>query len=864
MKSPEDTNVLGKRRRSWNDDQKQVARKALQYHLDLEEHIRLRAIESATAKIEWAETMRKALIQSVQNGSVGPLEHEFHNESAQILQAIGLVQPSQLPTPTLLPSLMYASSPSVHLRESSLAPSNNLEGSLVAPQLQSSDVQPSAFRPLFIEPEIASGDMPVTVLIACETCGRSDFPTIHSLLSHARMSHEISYPSHEELARRCGRVISGPEVARIRQFGTQASSRVLFGMRAAIEESLREANDGVSRTAVRTLDLRADSIPLARLIQKEAGAPSIRVYEPTGDIDVETIEDDTQWFGPNPSLLLPAHHHPRGDDPEIEVQDEELESIPEDVAPQQAEPLGADLNSRFHLKRRLVLIDSSDRPSPPQTHQWMITVSAPSYTAHITTFLSKMTVSKFIHESTLYLELGSTCDPPFSVYGIASEPFLATIHLEWIGNTSRPLTVTHWIRLDATKSSRVVTGDTQMMDIELDRSTSFAPEQLVAAFRFPIVSLFRQEPQHHQNRSPAQTQVPGDEQTLLETLSPVLKKLLAKIPLTSHDLRARAVNAKTVSYALPRSLNEFLKLEHGRRKAYEWRHAVSLRALLFKSAQSDPSLSPYLSKIHALTSGSIYRWMDESDVFSRPASTAIDPSWSLAMEATFCRFCGLALDAHPQRSAEPEVAPEERIEDVIYDSPARYPVICPEAFNRTPIVQPSHSVANLSNLVPPRLEPVGLSGVDLMRWTDPLTIQYIQDLIGTFGLRGFDALSLSATSYETNAESAVAPYALLANCLSIVVKDLVQGGVTAAKRIGAQVRARRETEFIAQAFAAGDPFPSIPESTSSAKQILTPSHILRGLTEPSRRMVLLRAAVSRLPGEPPTNHAAFTLYPQAS
>lgn len=37
------------------------------------------------------------------------------------------------------------------------------------------------------------------------------------------------------------------------------------------------------------------------------------------------------------------------------------------------------------------------------------------------------------------------------------------------------------------------------------------------------------------------------------------------------DLRARAVDARTVSYTLPRSLNELLRLEYGRRKAYEVR-----------------------------------------------------------------------------------------------------------------------------------------------------------------------------------------------------------------------------------------------------------------------------------------------------
>lgn len=72
---------------------------------------------------------------------------------------------------------------------------------------------------------------------------------------------------------------------------------------------------------------------------------------------------------------------------------------------------------------------------------------------HITTFLSKITVSRADQETSQPingLNIDSevmTDQPPFSVVGIASEPFLARIRLDWVGGPSKPLIVTHWVRV---------------------------------------------------------------------------------------------------------------------------------------------------------------------------------------------------------------------------------------------------------------------------------------------------------------------------------------------------------------------------------------------------------------------------------
>lgn len=202
---------------------------------------------------------------------------------------------------------------------------------------------------------------PVTVLISCEVCGRSDFPTIHSVLSHARMSHAIYYRGHEELVGRCGRVVTGAEAERIRCHGTEASSRILLGMRSVIERGISDAQGGDATLLTKTLGLHADSAALASFLGRKPQTHSIRVYEPEGDIDIETVDHDSEAQQPRSMKQKTATRARRRSQTSFDsfpVVDMELVDVAGHHNTSVAPSL-APVASRFHLKRRLIITDSS-------------------------------------------------------------------------------------------------------------------------------------------------------------------------------------------------------------------------------------------------------------------------------------------------------------------------------------------------------------------------------------------------------------------------------------------------------------------------------------------------------------------------
>lgn len=263
--------------------------------------------------------------------------------------------------------------------------------------------------------------------------------------------------------------------------------------------------------------------------------------------------------------------------------------------------------------------------------------------------------------------------------------------------------------------------------------------------------------------------------------------------------------------------------------------------------------------------------MDAHEVFPRPEPAVVEEFCvGTPLDGAFCRFCGLPLDSHPERLEEPSVLPEERIEDVVYDPPPRRPVLCPEADRLPPIPRPPiidtqqllDSVISCSrrreSTTAKTRSRADVSYRDVVQWTNPELVHYVQDLTSSFHLPAFDALSvqLSRSSFSpgqvgvcsAETDKLVGAYALLGQCLRIVVKQLVHHGVGAARLVAEQVKARRRTELIAQAFALGDPFPSLSENTTSSSsiQVLTPSHVLKGLSSASCVASHLRASVGRL------------------
>ena len=273
-------------------------------------------------------------------------------------------------------------------------------------------------KPLFIYQQAVPGAPYVTLLIACETCGRSDFLTVHSVLNHARLSHGVLYRNHEECIECCGQVVTGPEALRIRRDGTMATGQALPGMRKLIELAFKRAGSTGSDLLYQTLGLHADSPALATYLGKTIQKKQIRVFEPEDDIDVVFVDEDDKtgpmvrrWRPPFVARIEGVTDS--NDDPTSPLgADDDLP--PELSLMKRSATLGLAGSevpaSRFHIKRRIIITDWSRQI--PQcalislwlklahlfltqwlplsvaqhtegdaqlSHQWMVSITSPSY-----------------------------------------------------------------------------------------------------------------------------------------------------------------------------------------------------------------------------------------------------------------------------------------------------------------------------------------------------------------------------------------------------------------------------------------------------------------------------------------------------
>lgn len=284
-------------------------------------------------------------------------------ESAQALAAIERTQPLRRPHhSTSLSQDAKELSPKAAAMPIEADPTENRQcsdGCEEEPDIGFSENMP---KPLFIQQE--SGAEPVTVLISCEVCGRSDFPTIHSLLSHARIGHAIYYRGHEELVGRCGRVVTGAEAQRVRRYGTEASSRIMLSMRSVIERGIGSAQGGGATLSTETLGLHPESAALAAFLGKSPKVHSIRVYEPEGDIDVDTVDHDLetqQLLAMRRRKATRTRYSKQTSFCNLAAANTDLTHItehPETSGPP-SQATVRDTASRFHLKRRLIITDSS-------------------------------------------------------------------------------------------------------------------------------------------------------------------------------------------------------------------------------------------------------------------------------------------------------------------------------------------------------------------------------------------------------------------------------------------------------------------------------------------------------------------------
>lgn len=300
--------------------------------------------------------------------------------------------------------------------------------------------------------------------------------------------------------------------------------------------------------------------------------------------------------------------------------------------------------------------------------------------------------------------------------------------------------------------------------------------------------------------------------------------------------------------------------------------------MLLKQAATDATLSARLPELRRLTTGSLYCWLDFNSVFTRPSvipglNDSDDTIEDYPVEGLYCRYCGLDLGEHPKVEIGTVVEMEERIEGIVYDPPKTRSVICPEATNldatpKRPIIDVRRWVNEVSASSPIPSNPRPhvkhgdiLSSKDLVRYTDPMTIRYIQFLTSStpVELPSFTSLSakLENLTFDrgrpggsaSSIEEVIAPHALLSQCLARFVKVIVDGGVEQARLVAEQVKAREQngTSNIRISSEDNIEWPDV----GMGKQMLTASHVLKGLEMPGRERWKAVVAILGVPLQTP-------------
>ncbi|KAL0961169.1 hypothetical protein HGRIS_006141 [Hohenbuehelia grisea] len=559
--------------------------------------------------------------------------------------------------------------------------------------------------------------------------------------------------------------------------------------------------------------------------------------------------------------------------------------------------------SRFHMVARVVVSDrswwtpSESRADEDQSHRWMILVEAPSYSMNLTTILNSICVSPAEFQplqpsSDIHFELKCS-EPPFVVIGTASHPFLARVELHFNpvsgkGDEHQKIVLEHWVELDPVKLPHPVTGEEQVVDVELDRQTLIGPARKDV---FNIASrgiwdrstiLRGTSVDGPVGKMKTNKAVPEYEQ--------VLRDLLPRFPMTMKDVQARTRSGyANVPYKLATSPTHLKSLPMGRRKAIEWGRASALRDVYVAEGQTRSSTLPSMS------TGDVFEWLEDNGFFIRDTISIQETSLKKrsrrlpkeisdadALPDEWCARCGLLSRVHAYFA---EVKAEEDTEEAscpfVGTDPWRssLPVI-----NIHDMIRPAES-CSLPGFTPRRYNDKQGFGWrrkarDLVAAVDPAMILGVERVVRHLSLPTFissqpqlpkghpnhrpeDAESLTLSldclgPTKDDVDHALAPYAVLGAVLKRFVGDLVRGGLEVAKRdkdraiqllIESDHRAIKEEDASAGDVAAtGDAGVDVPQSQTkrnavrsvvtkgrrtivSSSKMLTPGHILRGVVD---------------------------------
>ncbi|KAG8775735.1 hypothetical protein FRC12_001295 [Ceratobasidium sp. 428] len=674
-------------------------RAMLTHQIEFEIALRKRVAKVVEARIQWAERLKGMLLRGDQTttdpvqakqqaldefrAAYAPLDldpHTAHPRGSFLLQSLLDTPPPQTPDPT---------------RASS---STSKQLYLIPPTSE-----PTPFPPLLLL-----------------TCPHPSCPTPHpsttlqGLLNHARIAHgpSYTYASHDEFIASPGATsvldaqLEPERYARVRNEGVRVSAGGVRGLRALFEGAF----GGEEKMG---LGLSAETPALAGLLGRKIRKGKIRAFGQDDVVDVETVDGDEEvgrdrWkrYG----IWAPKRKERREVDMLMdEVEDtgvaaEDKDIIPSSLAARDASPVTnpslehGQSSSRFHVKKRVVISDwsrslrrSQIQPDGP-THRWMIRLTAPSYSDHVTTFISAIRV-QCASVPPLFEEIITCSTPPFAVSRLAKAPFLARVALVFSDEHTKDVTVTQWVDLDPMRSGRPILGAEQIFDVELNRNAKPLPVD-VSSDNIPSSVLWAEdrgiadgamqdertqqlfsiiEPElgaikSERDTTPTAPQEPALGEPLPEEdeltqphdrLIPILSKLRSKLPLTLED--SKDGSGLQVAYMCFSTRSELLEAPHGRRKAVEWQYArTMLKVLIAEYTTYDADLDPKL--VECLSVAQLHAYLTGEGVFPRPdpevlmikleEETELIPLAPVADSSQwppkYCGVCGLNISSHPQ------------------------------------------------------------------------------------------------------------------------------------------------------------------------------------------------------------------------
>ncbi|KAJ7691278.1 hypothetical protein B0H17DRAFT_1201138 [Mycena rosella] len=727
-------------------------------------------------------------------------------------------------------------------------------------------------------------------ILRCPVCLRTEFGSLQGLFNHARGTHSLAWTTHDECVRQCACALDAVQGGAVDFADLDAGAEVgsggiLPGLRSLFERAVGdEALDFGGETVLsRSLGYHVDTPALASFLGRAPIRRGVVVWDPEAVVDVDGL--DVEKPRAKPRWRMPfAHRNVYKDAPAPPASAaspvERAASPPprtNAAAPANANtaPGLPTTSSRFHIASRIVVVDRSlwiplDHRIGGDTHKWMVSVDAPSYTHHITTVLQSLTV-------TAPAGLLLTAAPPFVVIGTAAAPFLARLELAFyspsVGGPPQKIVLEHWVELDRMQSSSVAVGEEQIVDVELDRGTLFRSAQsgylpvnaralwdmdLESERHTPIavapeVAPPTEIPVRGSAKDERKTRNALPRVKILGGWQTVLKKLVERFPLTLRDVKGGKPPVPALPYKLVATPAQFSSLVMGRKKAIEWGRAMAIR-----DAYSDAVLNGLTEDTTVLTTADIFSWLHTNGHFPRAVATLKKEQDLQILKTGFCRICGLAYRLHaivsdsPQTSIKSEPRPNLAVTGVgdafvCHITPIDWHLKRMPMIDLTRIFPRRHALAPSSTMLPLNTTLSGQAAGDdrhsgwdsrapaLLAVSDPRLISGVRALVSALKLPAFAPPSpLPASSpglpqfpinpalSPADIKADVAPYALLALLTKQFVRTLVKTGLEVAgqdrQRAMLQVdgRARR--------------LPNIAELFSEReRRMLTPTHILRGV-----------------------------------